>query len=171
MNDTPALIPGAYWVRPARLAAGPHPAALDATLVRDFLGELLHAGITTFVDLTTPGEIPDYRLDLRQEAARHTVNATYHRRPLPDMATPQDTAQMIAILDTIDAALAQEETVYVHCFAGLGRTGTVIGCWLARHGTTGQAALQELRRLRGGEYGSPQTDEQARFVRAWRENT
>ncbi len=171
MTDAPALIPGAYWVRPGKLAAGPHPAALDTTLVRAFLGELLAGGIAVFLDLTAPGEAVDYTLALAQEAARRSTEATHRRHPLRDMDTPDDPAQMVAILDTIDAALAQGKTVYVHCFAGLGRTGTVIGCWLARHGTTGQAALDALQRLRDGDYDSPQTEAQAQFVRAWRANT
>jgi hypothetical protein len=29
----------------------------------------------------------------------------------------------------------------------VGRTGTVVGCWLARHGFEGKAALKELHRL------------------------
>jgi len=35
---------------------------------------------------------------------------------------------MHEILDTIDAALSAKRIVYVHCWGGVGRTGTVIGC-------------------------------------------
>ena len=36
------------------------------------------------------------------------------------------------------------EPVYVHCWGGIGRTGTVVGCWLVRHGMTGDEALAEF---------------------------
>ena len=51
---------------------------------------------------------------------------------------------MSDILDAIDAALRDGKTVYVHCWGGVGRTGTVIGCWLVRHGKTGDEALSQI---------------------------
>jgi protein-tyrosine phosphatase len=42
-------------------------------------------------------------------------------------------AEMIHILDTIDQALAEDRPVYVYCWGGHGRTGTVVGCYLRRH--------------------------------------
>ena len=50
---------------------------------------------------------------------------------------------MASILDAIDAALDGGKTVYVHCWGGVGRTGTVVGCWLVRHGKTGDEALRQ----------------------------
>ena len=38
------------------------------------------------------------------------------------------------ILDEIDGAILNGKTVYVHCLGGIGRTGTVVGCYLVRHG-------------------------------------
>ena len=74
-------------------------------------------------------------------------------------------------LDTIDAALAAGGTVYVHCYAGIGRTGTVVGCYLARHGMRGEEALAEIARLRAdisdGWITSPETAAQRDRVREW----
>ena len=36
---------------------------------------------------------------------------------------------MVAILDSLDTAIADEHTIYLHCWGGIGRTGTVVGCW------------------------------------------
>ena len=82
-------------------------------------------------------------------------------------------AGMAAALDAVDMALRDGLGVYVHCWGGIGRTGTLVGCWLVRHGQTADEALALIReRRRGlevtGRYPrSPQTDEQERFVRAW----
>jgi protein-tyrosine phosphatase len=75
---------------------------------------------------------------------------------------------MRAILDTIDAEMAAGRTVYVHCWGGIGRTGTVIGCWLVRHGTPAEEALNEIE-ARRGEPGSPETAAQWAFVLNWSE--
>jgi protein-tyrosine phosphatase len=131
-----------YWVTD-RLAAGVHP------LVYDDLQRLVDAGFDTFVDLTE----------------RATYEVPGHRHfPIPDMGVPDD---VDPILDAIDEALADGRTVYVHCFAGRGRTGTVIGCWLARHGATDP--LADLAALRAHlDSPSPETAGQRRFVRSHR---
>jgi protein-tyrosine phosphatase len=76
---------------------------------------------------------------------------------------------MQSILDTIDLELQAGHGVYVHCWGGIGRTGTVIGCWLKRHG---RADLPELWKTcpKSRTYpDSPQTDEQRRFIADWNE--
>src|SRR6476661_8703202 len=66
-------------------------------------------------------------------AARDGVNGSCQRFAIPDVSVPSEPL-MRATLDHIDAELAANRGVYVHCFGGIGRTGTVIGCWLLRHG-------------------------------------
>ncbi|MDO9066499.1 MAG: protein-tyrosine phosphatase family protein, partial [Chloroflexota bacterium] len=96
------------------------------------------------------------------------------RLAIPDMGVPRQQT-MVTILDTIDQALSAGRMVYVHCWGGVGRTGTVVGCYLVRHGHTGHDALAEIARIwptmGKAEWHprSPETAEQARFVRDWRE--
>jgi protein-tyrosine phosphatase len=61
----------------------------------------------------------------------------------------------------------------VHCWGGKGRTGTVVGCWLVRHGkATGDQALamiQELRKNDPTRYEpSPENETQRQMVREWK---
>jgi protein-tyrosine phosphatase len=95
-------------------------------------------GVTAFVDLTE--EIPDLGCPSRETMSR--------------------------ILDGIDELLADGEVVYVHCLAGIGRTGTVVGCYLVRHGMSGEDALAAVTRLRGAP---PETREQLQLVLDWRD--
>jgi protein-tyrosine phosphatase len=159
-------IPGSYWVVPGRLLAGPYPGAWDEAATRERLRQLLEAGVTFVVDLTEPREHDAYLLLLSTEAAALGRKVTHRRLPIPDMDVPSEDV-MTAILATIDAALAEGETVYVHCLGGIGRTGTVIGCYLVQHGLDGQEALNTIVRLRGGLDDSPQTGEQCAMVRTW----
>jgi atypical dual specificity phosphatase len=50
----------------------------------------------------------------------------------------------------IEAALAGGRRVAVHCGAGLGRTGTLVACYLTRRGVRPDDAIARLRALRPG---------------------
>ena len=170
---TPASpIPNSYWVRHGQLLAGEYPSDWNVALSRQKVRRLLEAGVTFFLNLTEAGEynLRSYAPLLDQEAAALGREVEHQRMSIRDRGTP--TAEAMAdILDTIDAALAAGGTVYVHCYAGIGRTGTVVGCYLARHGMEGEEALAEIARLRraisDGWITSPETAAQRDMVRDW----
>ena len=62
-------------------------------------------------------------------------------------------------------------TLSGNCWGGVGRTGTVVGCYLARRGLTGAQALARLVELRSGLSDawrrSPESDEQWQMVLEW----
>jgi protein-tyrosine phosphatase len=134
--------------------------------------QLVQFGVTYFIDLTEEGEkdLISYVPTLRREARLVGRSVEHRRVPIPDYETPT-VAQMRDILGVLDAALAAGHTVYLHCYAGLGRTGTVVGCFLVRNGWSGQEALDEIlhlrRWLKPGGYPSPITPEQRQMVRDW----
>lgn len=166
-----------YRVPGTRIFAGPYPGHPDHREARRKLDRRLDAGITCFIDLTTADDpLEPYEPVLREAAHARDVMVEYHRMPIPDMHTPA-TREMSGMLDTIDAAHRAGHGIYVHCWGGIGRTGTVIGCHLARWGLGGEAALAALAELwstvdkRDSFPRSPQTDAQCAFVRQWTEAT
>lgn len=157
-NEHAGPLPGSYWVLPGRLLAGPYPGSPDPDRTRERLSRLCEAGVTAFVDLTQDGESEPY-VPLLPEGVQ------YRRFAVRDFGVPSHSA-MLEILDAVDAALDAGQTVYLHCWGGIGRTGTAVGCFLVRHGQTGAQALQEIARLRDRS-GSPETDEQRWLVTNW----
>ena len=153
-----------YWVIPGRLLAGPYPGAADEHTARAQLAAFAEAGVSCFVDLTEEHELEPYAHLLEDSGARHV------RRPIRDVDVPT-VAGMRGTLVAIQAALDAGETVYVHCWGGVGRTGTVVGCLLVEDGRAPAEALTHLQSLRRGcvreRRPSPETDEQRRFVASW----
>ena len=168
-------LPNSYWVVPGRFAAGEYPGAMEAERAATKLNTLLSAGINHFIDLTEPGELEPY-VEIAEEEARNLgLTVAYERHPIVDGSVPRNQEQMAKVLDAIDAALNDSKTIYIHCWGGVGRTGTVVGCWLVRRGHTGDAALrqlaewwQEVEKVYR-QPNSPETLEQKRYVRNWTE--
>ena len=164
-----------YWVEPGRLLAGEYPGASAVDAARQKLRLLLAAGVTFFLDLTSPNDgLAPYADLLAEEAQAYPAVVHYRRMAIPDYHVPS-TAQMVETLHVIDDALAAGQVVYVHCWGGIGRTGTVIGCYLVRHGYSGEAALAHLAHLwqdvekRDRHPRSPETPAQLAMVRTWPE--
>jgi hypothetical protein len=161
--DTP--LPECYWAEPAVLLAGKYPGAPDDGAARRRVECLLDAGVTLFLDLTGELELDSYARHVRAPA-RHV------RMAIRDMDVTS-VEQMRRILDLVDRERARGGVTYVHCWGGAGRTGTVVGCWLVRHGLEGRAALARIAELRAGNpslwLDSPQTRAQRAMVRRWRE--
>jgi ADP-ribosylglycohydrolase len=177
----PALslpIPNSYWVRRGLLLAGEYPGhELPAAASRK-IALFLDAGIRNYVDLTADADrmAPYETLIQEHTSSSSAADVSYVRHPVRDMDVPSP-ATMHEILDDIDAAIAAGRPTYVHCWGGIGRTGTVIGCHLVRHGFTGDAALREVARLfattpkaPGFPEGSPQTEPQRELVRGWQDH-
>jgi len=65
-----------------------------------------------------------------------------------------------------------KKIVYVHCLGGIGRTGTVVGCYLVRHGLPGEEALEHLQNLRKETpdwwFQSPESSAQKNMILDWK---
>jgi protein-tyrosine phosphatase len=69
----------------------------------------------------------------------------------------------------IEDSIAAGRPVYLHCWGGRGRTGTVAGIYLVRRGlATPENFPDVIGELRDGASGeSPETEEQIEFVRSF----
>jgi protein-tyrosine phosphatase len=161
-----------YWVLVGSVLAGEYPRAWSRFQLKAKLRRLLGAGVTYFLDLTEEDEkgLESYVPLLQEQAARLGTPVVYRRFPIPDFAVPE-VAQVRLVLDEMSAALAAGQGLYVHCFAGLGRTGVILGCYLVRRGYSGPEALRLLARVREGTrfdgLPSPITPEQRQMVLDW----
>jgi ADP-ribosyl-[dinitrogen reductase] hydrolase len=162
-----APLPNSYWVLPGRVLAGEYPGGASPELTRERLSRLLDAGIDCFLDLTRPQELTPYEASLPTEV-------DYLRCPLLDHGIPASPDEMTQIMQCLRGALREGRVVYLHCRAGIGRTGMVAGCLLTERGLSGEEALAELNRLwqqsaRSAQWPTvPETTEQIEYVRRWK---
>ena len=168
----------AYWVVPHKLLVGCYPGSENARQAHHQLQGLLMHGIRHVINLMEPDEFNRYgRMFVPYENLMTSIAATmgvevgFDRMPIKDWSVPSRST-MGRILDRIDACISQQKPVYVHCLGGLGRTGTVVGCYLARHGyATDRNVLQLIQQLRQNSpirhRTSPETPEQLDFVQSW----
>ena len=172
----PRPLPNSYWATPLLLASEYPGAKEEATAVHQ-LDALLTAGIRDFYDLTEADEpLQPYEALLRDRAAHLGVSAEsvrFRRFPIRDVSvpTPKRLAEVLAA--PADSAAAGRRAG-VHCWGGIGRTGTVVGCHLRhQHGLSGDEALARIaEEWKGVEKSqrvprSPETDEQVDFVRRY----
>lgn len=159
----------AWWVEPGRLLAGEYPGHRRAEQAALKIAVLVDAGIRTFIDLTTPDDrLAPYHGLVEQAAVKRGLQLTHLAIPIPDLSV-KDHAYYSDIVRTVSDEINSNRPVYIHCWGGVGRTGTVIGCWLVDAGATGDAAIDRLRELRRGtrkaDRACPETHDQMELVR------
>ncbi|MFQ5417729.1 MAG: protein-tyrosine phosphatase family protein [Myxococcota bacterium] len=176
MNSAkPVPFERAYWADRGRLMGGCYPGDPDPAKADGKIRALLACGIRTFVNLMEPDEVAHAGRPFVPYADRVTdvadalqVDARCLRHPIRDLSTPSVEA-MTAIQRTLEDSIAANRPVFVHCWGGRGRTGTVIGIYLIRRGlATTENFVDVISRLREADAGggnSPETRSQVEFVR------
>lgn len=173
----------AYAVGDGSVVAGEYPGSRRDTpeeQVTARVASFLDAGITAFVDLTDPADgLEPYAESIVEAARERGADVEYNRFTIRDMDVCEP-EHMNRALDRIDEHVEAGRRVYVHCWGGIGRTGMVVGCWLVRHGASGDEALAEVTRgfesmspekvERHRRTGSPQTPQQRNVVKRWAEH-
>jgi atypical dual specificity phosphatase len=133
------------WQLSGKLAGVSFPHSLQA------LAFLKEEGINAIVSLSETPPPPDLLARLGLQAA-HV--------PLADCAAPT-ISQVEQAIGCINRFLEHTLSVAVHCGAGLGRTGTILACYLVWQGASAQNALLYVRQR---EAGSVETAEQEAII-------
>ena len=170
------IIPDCLW-------GGAYPGSRDPAVMHENLKGLTSRRVGAIINLMEEGEIDhDGKPFVPYEEAIYTLaqqrgykNKDYPlriRMPIPDVGVVSPEV-MEKYLNRINWCL-RYVPVFIHCWGGRGRTGTVMGCLLANLGmVTGEEALIVIKRLREASQDpkahlpAPETKEQRDMVRNW----
>ena len=170
--------PRSYWVTPGNLLAGCYPGSKQEQRTEEKCEGLFQCGVRRIINLMEEDEkdwsgksFADYEPTWLKTARRNNTPCSMLRFPIKDRSIPPRST-MRDILDAVDTFLELNEPVYVHCWGGKGRTGTVIGCYLARHGYAAGNKILEMISIRRSsdptwDEPSPENSLQCDFVRSW----
>jgi hypothetical protein len=172
--------PRSYWVIPGKILAGYYPGSKDPKEATTKLTALINAGIRHVINLMEADErdftglrfVP-YDDMMASIAAKMRISVTFDQLPIKDLSVPSE-RHMKRILDQIDMCIKHGKPLYVHCLGGIGRTGTVVGCYCVRHDlATEKNVLDTISDLRKNSEDSnrrsPETREQREMVVGWQE--
>ncbi|MFX1563295.1 MAG: dual specificity protein phosphatase family protein [Promethearchaeota archaeon] len=120
------------WIIPGVLAGADQPNSLQD------IQRLANAGVLVLVTVMLE------RLD---EDAIRAAGLEYHHIPVRDFGTPT-VDQLNEFVKLVEKNRVQGRPVAVHCFMGLGRTGTFLAAYLISQGLTAEEAILEVRQKR-----------------------
>ena len=136
------------WLIPEKLARGGIPGHSDLEMWRE-------AGIDSVVNL-----LEQWHHGIAQEEREAGFNVLHS--PIPDFDAPT-VKQLHRIVQWIDNEISAGKKVLVHCFAGIGRTGTVLISYLLYKGKTQMGAEAEVR----GAGAAAQSSEQQAVIQKY----
>lgn len=136
---------------PARLGICPIPGKeRHCTAAKNDIDVLISEGVThlislveekEFLTLTPPETTQERELVLRN----HRIG--FDSFPIVDFGVPTiRTAR--DLIEHIHLLVGREESIVMHCWAGLGRAGTILACYLVSRGLTAREAIAEVRWIR-----------------------
>jgi protein tyrosine/serine phosphatase len=184
-DQTATPFPGTFWVVPGSLLAGAYPGGKNGKDTAERMNALLDAGIHSVINLLPEDDGFDHESGVAYQPYEDTLEKLGESRGLvveierhaiedPNTLTEQ-TVELV--LDAIDAEIdGRNSPTFIHCGDGNGRTGVVVGCYLARHAiANGKGALEKIKQLRASDpilskQKSPQTMTEEKFVLRWRES-
>jgi len=120
------------WLIPGQLAKSSMPSHSDLLVWQE-------EGIDSIVNL-----LEEWYHDVIQNETRTGFNVLHS--PIPDFRAPS-LEQLETIVQWIDREIAEGKKVLVHCYAGIGRTGTVLAAYLMMRGYDRVSAQNEVSKI------------------------
>ena len=133
------------WILKDQLAGSMGPSSFND------LSFLYHNGVRAVI------RMEEQTVSANTESSMNLVDMF---EPVTDFTAPR-LDQIQRMIEFIDQQLAELRPVAVSCYAGIGRTGTVLACYLVHRGNGPVEAINQVRQLRPG---SVQTLEQEAAV-------
>ena len=144
--------------------AGEYPGDKYGEKATEKLKRMYHFGIRHFIDLTEEGELCPYNHLLPSDT-------TYTRFPIPDCGVPKSIESVRRLLLRIEELKKMDGYVYLHCWGGVGRTGTIAACYLFQNEE--EPDLNKTLEVLRGRFSempksayreTPETKEQINFI-------
>ena len=114
-----------YYLKTRNIFAGEYPGDKYGEKAEKKIKQMVHFGVRHFIDLTEEGELRPYSQLLPK-------GCTYTRFPIRDVDVPDSVESVSRLIGHIQELSRRDDGyVYIHCWGGVGRTGTIVGCYLA----------------------------------------
>lgn len=145
--------------------AGEYPREYDDKKSVDKIKQFKRFGITHFIDLTEEGELRPYD-QMLASPIQHI------RFPIQDVSIPASIESVKDLIGQIQGILNESDRnkVYIHCWGGVGRTGTIVGCLLShQHDFDYEKTMDALKKVfsdcpKSAYRDTPETKEQRDFI-------
>lgn len=106
--------------------AGEYPGDKEDEIAKRKIARMCHFGIRHFIDLTEEGELCPYNHLLPK-------GTTYIRFPVQNYGVPMSIEDAQRLLLRVEELKKLDGYVYLHCRDGVGRTGTIVACYIAQY--------------------------------------
>ena len=135
----------------------------EPSFLENLLIEYKRKRVKLVVTLLDSDEIADLGIisfsTLLMDSGFHWIHC-----PIRDRSTCSDQERIRTLLEDIKKILKPNNSVVIHCHAGLGRTGLLAATFLVSMGLAAESAIETIRETRPG---SIETIEQEKYIKEW----